>query len=95
MLKKILIIRHIRLIISFVWPLLTGTYSLTHGADNELGSPVGIWRSYDDNTGLLRALIRIQEQDRSLIGHIEQVYKLPGDTDEDSICHRCSGHRKG
>lgn len=54
------------------------------------GSPVGLWRTFDDKTGAAKALIRITEADGRFTGHIEQSFK-PGAATR--VCDVCSDDR--
>jgi uncharacterized protein (DUF2147 family) len=53
-------------------------------------TPVGLWRSIDDETKSPRALIRIAEQGGTLVGRIEKIL-----TDKtDAVCDKCTDQRK-
>jgi len=53
-------------------------------------TPVGLWRSIDDETKSPRALIRIAEQGGTLVGRIEKIL-----TDKaDAVCEKCTDARK-
>jgi uncharacterized protein (DUF2147 family) len=54
-------------------------------------SPVGLWRTVDDETKQAKALIRIAEQGGALVGRIERI--LVGAAD--AVCEACTDHRKG
>jgi len=54
-------------------------------------SPVGLWRSVDDETKQAKALSRIAEQGGALVGRIERI--LVGAAD--AVCEACTDHRKG
>jgi uncharacterized protein (DUF2147 family) len=54
-------------------------------------TPVGLWRSIDDETRQPKALIRIVEQDGALVGRIERI--LTEKTD--AVCDQCTDERKG
>lgn len=54
-------------------------------------SPVGLWRTVDDETKQSKALIRIVEQGGALVGRIERI--LVGASD--AVCEQCTDHRKG
>ena len=65
-------------------PLATG--ALAQAAD----SPVGLWKSIDDETKQPKALIRIEERAGALVGRIERVL-----TDKaDAVCEKCTDARK-
>ncbi len=55
-------------------------------------TPVGRWHNIDDKTGEIKGLVRIDDIDGVLIGHVEKV--LRKDTDPNALCTECSGERK-
>lgn len=57
----------------------------------DLNSPVGLWKTIDDNTGKPRGLVRIFEQDGKLFGRLEKSFK-PGS--ENERCEKCTDARK-
>ena len=63
--------------------------SLASAAD--LGSPLGLWKTFDDKTGSARAIVRIYEQDGKLFGRIESSF-TPGA--EHRVCDVCTDDRK-
>ena len=56
-------------------------------------SPVGLWRNVDDNTGEVKAEIRIGENGGVLYGQIEKSLKKDGQAD--ATCDECTDDRKG
>jgi hypothetical protein len=53
-------------------------------------SPVGLWKSIDDETKQPKALIRIEERAGALVGRIEKIL-----TDKaDAVCEKCTDARK-
>ena len=53
-------------------------------------SPVGLWKSIDDDTKQPKALIRIEERAGALVGRIEKIL-----TDKaDALCEKCTDARK-
>ena len=53
-------------------------------------TPVGLWKSIDDETKQAKALIRIVEQGGTLVGRIEKIL-----TDKsDAVCDKCTDDRK-
>jgi len=55
-----------------------------------LSSPVGLWKSIDDDTKQPKSLVRIVERDGVLTGRIEKIL-----TDKpDAVCDKCSDERK-
>lgn len=56
----------------------------------DLSSPVGLWKTVDDETKQPKSLVRIVEQDGALVGRIEKIL-----TDKpDARCDRCTDERK-
>ena len=55
-------------------------------------SPVGLWKTIDDNTGKPRGLVRIMEVDGEYQGKVEKIFAEPGE-DPDPKCEKCDGAR--
>jgi uncharacterized protein (DUF2147 family) len=55
------------------------------------GSPLGLWKTVDDKTGMPRAMVRIYLQDGKYLGRIEQSF-TPGA--ETRVCSACADERK-
>ena len=55
-------------------------------------SPVGLWKTIDDNTGKPRGLVRIMEQNGEYQGKVEKIFIEPGE-DPDPKCEKCDGAR--
>ncbi len=56
------------------------------------GTPVGLWRSFDDKTGEAKAEVRIAETSGVLSGKIEK--RLLKIAKPDDVCTECSDDRK-
>jgi uncharacterized protein (DUF2147 family) len=56
-------------------------------------SPVGLWKTIDDQTGKPKALIRITDNQGVLQGKIEKVFR-PADQDQNPKCVKCEGALK-
>jgi uncharacterized protein (DUF2147 family) len=56
-------------------------------------SPVGLWKSIDDQTNRPKALIRITESNGELRGRIEKLFRDPGE-DQNPRCIPCKGELK-
>jgi uncharacterized protein (DUF2147 family) len=54
-------------------------------------SPLGLWKTVDDKTGMPRAMVRIYLQDGKYFGRIEQSF-APGA--ETRVCSVCTDERK-
>jgi uncharacterized protein (DUF2147 family) len=61
----------------------------SHAAD--LQSPIGLWKTVDDKTGMPRALVRVYLQDGKYFGKIEQSF-TPGA--QSRVCSVCTDERK-
>jgi uncharacterized protein (DUF2147 family) len=71
--------------------MLAGLLAQTPLALAQANSPVGLWKSIDDETKQPKALIRIAEQGGVLVGKIEKIL-----TDKaDAVCELCPDDRKG
>ena len=55
-------------------------------------SPVGLWKTIDDNTGKPRGLVRIMEVNGEYQGKVEKIFIEPGE-DPDPKCEKCDGAR--
>jgi uncharacterized protein (DUF2147 family) len=55
-------------------------------------TPVGLWKTIDDNTHKPRALVRLYEQNGEIFGKIEASLD-PKEAGE--VCAKCAGERKG
>ena len=55
-------------------------------------SPVGTWKTFDDETGRPKSIVRITEQDGELSGKVLQVLESP--EGPHPLCRRCEGERK-
>ena len=56
-------------------------------------SPVGMWKTIDDETGKPKSLVRITEENGVLTGKIEKLFR-PADQDQNPKCTACEGARK-
>lgn len=55
-------------------------------------TPVGVWRTFDDKTGLENGLVRIREQQGELVG---TIVGTTDPADATQTCDLCEGDRKG
>ncbi|MDE1982417.1 MAG: DUF2147 domain-containing protein [Betaproteobacteria bacterium] len=76
----------------FVIALLLGLSALAAQAI-EL-SPVGLWRTFDDEDGQAASLVRIDNLGGVLEGRVVRILPRPGHP-LDARCDECSGARKG
>jgi len=56
-------------------------------------SPVGLWRTIDDQTGQPKGLVRIRAVDGQLEGKVEKAFPKPGE-DPAPKCDKCDGARR-
>ncbi|MEH6436350.1 DUF2147 domain-containing protein [Massilia sp. DD77] len=56
-------------------------------------SPVGTWKTIDDETGKPKALVRITEEQGVLTGRIEKLFR-PANEDQNPKCVKCEGALK-
>ena len=53
-------------------------------------SPIGVWKTIDDNTGEAKSHIEIFEQNGKLHGKIVKLLRKPADT----VCENCTGSKQ-
>ena len=68
--------------------LLSISCAVAHAA-----SPVGLWKTIDDETGKERSYVRIVEVGGELQGKVEKIFTFPGDNPE-HLCDECKGELK-
>jgi uncharacterized protein (DUF2147 family) len=60
-------------------------------AQAQIASILGVWKTVDDKTGEVRALVRIYQGDDGLYyGKIEKMFRYA-----DAVCDKCEGDDKG
>ena len=57
------------------------------------GTPVGVWKTIDDESGKPKSLVRITESNGELRGKIEKLFREPGE-DQNPKCEKCEGALK-
>lgn len=58
-------------------------------------SPVGTWKTIDDETGKAKSYVKITEYKGSLWGQIQKLLNRGPDEDPDPVCDKCTGRNKG
>ena len=58
----------------------------------ESDSPVGVWKTIDDQSGHAKSIVQISEQGGELSGQVLRV--LESDRGPHPVCEACSGDRK-
>ena len=53
-------------------------------------SPIGVWKTIDDETGETKSLVKIYENNGKIKGKVIKLLKNPGAT-----CDKCEGDEKG
>ncbi|MDD3051784.1 MAG: DUF2147 domain-containing protein [Candidatus Cloacimonetes bacterium] len=56
-------------------------------------SPVGIWKTIDDETGKEKSLVEIWQEDGILFGKIIKLYREENE-EQDPVCDKCPGELK-
>lgn len=56
-------------------------------------SPVGVWKTIDDETGQPKSLVQISENNGELQARIIKLFRKP-DEDQNPLCVKCDGERK-
>lgn len=56
-------------------------------------SPVGLWKTIDDETHEARAIVAISEENGVISGRIVRLFRKPGE-DPAPLCEKCSGARE-
>lgn len=59
----------------------------------DLTSPVGKWKTIDDETGTERSIVEVTEVNGELRGRILKIFYKPGDK-IDPVCELCEGELK-
>ncbi|GAB3398142.1 DUF2147 domain-containing protein [Massilia agilis] len=59
----------------------------------QTNSPVGVWKTIDDETGKAKSLVRITENNGELSGKIEKLFREPSE-DQNPKCDKCEGALK-
>ena len=72
--------------------LLIATLLVLTGSAFAQASPVGLWKTIDDNTKKERSLIRVSEAGGVFTGKIEK--RLDADAKPTDICDQCTDDRK-
>ena len=73
-----------------LWMTLVILSTTAHGAEL---SPIGVWKTIDDNTGQARGLVRIREVNGQYEGKVEKTFPKPGE-ETSPKCEKCEGVRR-
>lgn len=69
--------------------LLFFAFSLCLIATTWAQSPVGQWKTIDDETGKAKSIVEIYEKDGKLYGKIVKLLNRGADEDQDPVCDKC------
>lgn len=58
----------------------------------DTSSPVGVWKTFDDDTHAAKALVEIVDREGELSARIVQLFRAPGE-DQQPLCKDCRGER--
>ncbi|MDB5748759.1 MAG: hypothetical protein JWP72_3607, partial [Massilia sp.] len=72
---------------------LLAAVMFTSAAWAQNASPVGLWKTIDDETGKPKALVRVTEENGALQGKIEKLFRGPNE-DQNPKCVACTDSRK-
>ena len=56
-------------------------------------SIIGVWKTYDDESGVLKSEVKIYEKNGKIYGKIIELHNIEVDTDS-PICIKCEDYRK-
>lgn len=59
----------------------------------QAASPLGVWKTIDDETGQAKSLVQITEVNGELQGRIIKLFRKP-EEDQNPLCTKCDGERK-
>ncbi len=76
-----------KLLLAFAF-LFTGHLSIAEGL-----SPVGLWKTIDDETKKEKSIVEVYEVDGKLHGKIQKIFR-PADEDQNPKCDKCKGDMK-
>lgn len=63
------------------------------GAWAQQATPIGVWKTIDDETGKPKSLVRISESNGELRGKIEKLFREAGE-EQNPKCDKCEGSLK-
>lgn len=72
-------------------PLAAALCALAVGGAFAQATPVGVWKTIDDETKTEKSLVRISESGGVLSGRVEKLLNV---SKPDAVCDKCSGDRK-
>jgi uncharacterized protein (DUF2147 family) len=76
-----------------IFVITAALWSFGPGVLAQAPSPVGRWKTVDDQTGDVTSVVEIALVNGALVGHVARVMSPPGDS-ENPMCDKCPGERK-
>jgi uncharacterized protein (DUF2147 family) len=84
---------HVRIFMRNAFRTFAALLFLSSVSVASAASPIGLWKTVDDETGEERSFIRIKSVGQSIEGSVEEIIVLPGD-DPAQLCTACEGSLK-
>ena len=91
------IIKSISILISSLLVSLFSIYCHAEDKNIDYKSPVGIWKTIDDETGDVKSIVTIEKRNNELTGKVVKILKLSPDvkgTPDTVKCLKCTGANK-
>jgi uncharacterized protein (DUF2147 family) len=76
----------------YALPLILALAASHMANSAEVSSPVGVWKTFDDDTHAVKALVEIVDHDGELTARIVELFRDPGE-DPNPSCKHCRGER--
>ena len=73
-------------------PALAQSPAMASAASASRVTPIGLWKTIDDQTKQPKALVRVEEHGGVLSGRIEKLFDVP---QPNPVCEACTDERKG
>jgi uncharacterized protein (DUF2147 family) len=80
----------VNIFLVFTLAMVTGISNVVRAKETET-SPVGLWKTVDDDTGKAKSIVEIWEKNGVLYGRIK---KLIDPSEPNPVCDKCTGKRQ-
>lgn len=80
----------ISIVMSYVFAFGVST---AQAASNSSNSPVGFWKTIDDETGKVKSIVQIRKKNGKLSGKVVKLFRKPPQ-EMHPICNKCTDYRK-
>lgn len=84
-----LILRPMRFVFAALLAAVMFVATTAYAYFSDRDSPVGVWKTIDDETGEAKSLLKIYEVDGKIYGRVERLLLNPG-----ALCTECEGEDK-